>query len=201
MAAREAWARGADGRAGRRLLSELRAGAGDRVTDEGREIARIEVERVESRDDGLHVTGRVVPPRIIDGDVLDGEVLEGEVIDAGSGVHYPHCNSVRCTGCIAQEVVDDYAGLWDHIAPLLAEGFESLLRDFEANAPYLPTHPRGHRSAYVIVDEVQRVSGTYITIDEAREWAAPTLYPEARAIEEPRLTWSDIQIKGLGNGT
>lgn len=252
------------------------------MTDEGREIARIEVDSIESRDGALHVTGYFVPPRIVD-DVIDygpevtveglfidptmiftdealdgmadraaqaideaggverilakyegiavngmtaeetmralrekcglGEVIEGEIVDPpgyGTSYHYPHCNIGACTGCIPREVVDDCAGLGDRVHRLLAEGYESLLREFEAHAPYPPTHPRGYHSAYLIADEVQRVSGTsgvgftsatYMTIDEAREWAAPTLYPEARAIEEPRLTWSDIQIKGLGNGT
>lgn len=231
------------------------------MTDEGREIARIEVERIESRDGALHITGHLWSPPPIDGDVIEGqviegkipgfafepimtaedveqriaaaggieqvlkayegiavngmtaeetmralrekcglgEVLEGEVIDApgyGTSYHYPHCNIGACTGCIPREAVDDYAGLWDHMAP--------LLRDFEAHVPYPPTHPRGHRSAYMVVDEWTGpvAAPTYMTVDEAREWVeAPTTYPEARAIEEPRLTWSDIQIKKLGNGT
>lgn len=260
--------------------------------DEGREIARIKVERVESRDGALHVTGRMVPPRIIDGDVLDGEVegsvpageswwrwmpedvegvadraqraideaggierilekyrgiavngmtadqtmaalrkkcglgevLEGEVIDAGSGVHYPHCNSARCTGCIAQEVVDDCADFASRIGPILSQGLRDLEEAWAERVEHLP---RGYHATRVTVDEAARVfdtagvgftvspayfvdvdfeaysPGTYVTIDEAREWlnGGRSRYPEARAIEEPRLTWSDIQIKGLGNGT
>lgn len=106
------------------------------------------------------------------------EVLEGEIVEPvgyGSSYHYPYCNAGQCSGCIPQEIVDDYADFVPEFQRLLFEGVGDLLQNFDFD---VPPQPRGAAAAYAVFDD----------------WTEPTPVP-VWPIGVDRLTMSYEQAR------